>query len=143
MNNDFSYHDNTSVTFLTQPGAEVSAQHLAQTIATAADERKAADITLLDVSEVSYLTDCFVIATGFSRTQVRAIADAIETTVAETWGRQPRRVEGKAEASWVLLDYGDVIVHLFLPQEREFYHLEAFWGHAKRLPVQRALDRQP
>ena len=110
-----------------------SSQQLAWTIAQAADERKAADIALLRVEEVSYLCDYFIVATGFSKTQVRAISDAIAEKVTKEHQQQPLRVEGKADGSWILMDYGDVIVHVFLPQEREFYSLEAFWGHAEHL----------
>lgn len=112
---------------------EQESQHLAWTIAEAADDRKAADIVLLRVTEVSYLTDYFVIVTGFSKTQARAISDAIEEKVEQMFNRQPQRIAGKTEASWIIQDYGQVIVHVFLPQEREFYNLEAFWGHAERI----------
>ena len=111
------------------------AQHLVETIVLAAEDRKAADIVILKVTDVSYLADYFIIATGFSRIQVRAIAEAIEEKVALICHQSPLRTEGKAEGNWTLLDYGDVIVHLFLAQEREFYNLEAFWGHAERLPL--------
>jgi ribosome-associated protein len=110
-------------------------QRLVQAIAQAADDRKAADIVVLKVVGISYLTDYFVMATGFSRTQVRAISDAIEEKVAKEFQKNPLRVEGKAEGSWIVHDYGDVIVHIFLPQEREFYNLEAFWGHAERINI--------
>lgn len=109
---------------------------LALTIAQAADDRKAADIVLLRVEEVSYLTDYFVIGTGFSKTQVRAIAQSIEEKVVQQHQLKPLRVAGKSEGSWVLLDYGDVIAHIFLPEEREYYNLEAFWGHAEHLNFQ-------
>ena len=107
-------------------------QKLALTIAHAADDRKGADIVLLKLGTVSYLADYFVIVTGFSSAQVRAIAGAIEDTVETELGRLPLRTEGQSEGSWVLMDYGDVIVHIFMPKEREFYGLEAFWGHAER-----------
>jgi ribosome-associated protein len=108
---------------------------LTETIALAADDRKAADITVLRVTEVSYLADYFVLATGFSRIQVRAIADAIEKAVRETLDRSPLRSEGAAEGSWVVQDYGEVIVHIFQLEAREFYNLEAFWGHAQRVEI--------
>ena len=107
-------------------------QKLALTIAHAADDRKGADIVLLKLGTVSYIADYFVIVTGFSSAQVRAIAGAIEDTVETKLGRLPLRTEGQSEGSWVLMDYGDVIVHIFMPKEREFYGLEAFWGHAER-----------
>lgn len=106
---------------------------LAQTIAQAADDRKGGDIVLLKVSDVSYLSDYFVVVTGFSNVQVRAIANSIEDRVEEEWQRRPLRTEGQMEGSWVLMDYGDVIVHIFLPKEREFYSLESFWGHAEQV----------
>ena len=109
-------------------------QSLVWTIAEAADDRKAEDIVILDVGEISYLTDYFVIVTGFSKTQLRAISHAIEEKVAQAYQKSPTRIEGKTDASWIVQDYSDVIVHIFLPQEREFYNLEAFWGHAKRIP---------
>ena len=114
---------------------EALTQQLVEAIVLAAEDRKAADIVILKVSDVSYLADYFIIATGFSRIQVRAIAEAIEEKVALICHQSPLRTEGKAEGNWTLLDYGDVIVHLFLAQEREFYNLEAFWGHAERLPL--------
>lgn len=108
---------------------------LALTITEAADDRKGADIVLLKVADVSYLADYFIVVTGFSNVQVRAIARAIEEKVETEWQRKPLRTEGLTEGAWVLLDYGDVIVHIFLPREREFYNLEAFWGHAEQIPL--------
>ncbi|MGK7883469.1 MAG: ribosome silencing factor [Crocosphaera sp.] len=113
--------------------SDQSIQNLALTIAQAAEDRKGSDITILKVTEVSFLTDYFVIITGFSRTQVKAIADAIEEKVYQTHQQVPRQTEGKQDGNWILQDFGDVIVHIFLPEEREFYNLEAFWGHAERL----------
>lgn len=110
-----------------------AAKALAMTIAEAADDRKAGDITILQTGDVSYLADYFVIATGFSRVQVRAIANSISTMVADQLGRQPLRTEGMSEGRWVLQDYGEVIAHVFMPDDREFYDLEAFWGHAERV----------
>ena len=108
-------------------------KHLAITIAGAGEDRKAGDIILLDVAEVSYLADYFVMMTGYSRVQVRAIAQAIDDKVQQELQRSPIRTEGKSEGTWVLQDYGDVLVHIMMPTEREFYNLEAFWGHAERI----------
>ncbi len=112
---------------------QLETKELAIAVAIAAEDRKAADIVILQVAEVSYLADYFVIATGFSQTQVRAIADSIEDKISKEFDRQPLRVEGKATGSWILQDYGDVIVHVMLETEREFYNLEAFWGHAEQI----------
>ena len=119
-----------------QTKPEISSETLARKIAEAADERKAEDIVLLNVAELSYLADYFVIVTGFSKAQLKAISDSIEKKIAEDVQVYPLRTSGKVEASWIIHDYGDVIVHIFLPQEREFYNLEAFWGHARRSEFQ-------
>ena len=111
---------------------EADTKELALKIADAASEKKAADIVLLNVSDVSYLADYFVIITGFSRTQLNAIAESIENCLESEYNLQPIRVSGKREGGWIVQDYGDVIVHTFLPEEREYYNLEAFWGHAER-----------
>nr|WP_318730747.1 ribosome silencing factor [Roseofilum sp. Guam] len=104
---------------------------MARTIAEAADDRKGGDILILKVDEVSYLADFFILVTGFSTVQVRAIARAIEDSVEENFQHFPLRTEGKAEGSWILQDFGEVIVHIFLPEERQFYNLDAFWSHAE------------
>jgi ribosome-associated protein len=114
-----------------------STLQLAQIIARAGDERKGEDIIVLNVGEVSPLADYFVIITGFSKVQVRAIARSIEEKVEQELNLLPRRTEGQAEGTWLLQDYGDVIVHILMPREREFYNLEAFWGHAKRVEILR------
>ena len=110
----------------------LTSEQLAWKIAEAADDKKAGDIVLLQVKEVSYLADYFVIATGFSTTQLRAICESIEKQIIEQYGKYPIRVEGKNQGNWVVIDYGEVIAHIFLPEEREYYNLEAFWGHAER-----------
>jgi ribosome-associated protein len=114
---------------------EEASGELAATIAEAASDRKAGEILLLKVAEVSYLADYFVMMTGYSKVQVRAIAQAIEGKVETELQRRPIRTEGKLEGSWVLQDYGDVIVHIMMPKEREFYNLEAFWIHAERISL--------
>ncbi len=109
---------------------------LAYAIAAAADERKAGNITILQVGDVSYLADYFVVATGFSAVQVRAITRSIETALETDHNRRPLRVEGQGEGSWIVMDYGEVIAHIFLPEARDFYDLEAFWGHAQQIVYQ-------
>jgi ribosome-associated protein len=110
-----------------------AAKALALAVAEAADDRKAGNITILQTGDISYLADYFVIVTGFSNVQVRAIANSIEGAVQAQFDRLPLRTEGAREGRWVLQDYGDVIVHIFMPDDREFYDLEAFWGHAERI----------
>jgi ribosome-associated protein len=108
---------------------------LAIAIARAAEDRKGGDILILNVIEVSYLADYFVLITGFSRAQVRAISNRVQAEAETVCQRIPRHVEGLSDSTWILQDYGNVIVHIMLPQEREFYNLEAFWGHAEQIPL--------
>lgn len=116
-----------------RPPVDEAAKALALAIAEAADDRKAGNITILQTGDVSYLADYFVILTGFSSVQVRAIANSIEGAVEDEFERLPLRTEGMSEGRWVLQDYGEVIVHIFMPDDRDFYDLEAFWGHAERI----------
>jgi ribosome-associated protein len=129
--------DYTKANFVTEKGtvSPDPTRDFALTIARAAEDRKGGNILMLKVAEVSYLADYFVIVTGFSKVQVRAIALAIQEKVEQEWQRLPLRMEGQAEGSWVVQDYGEVIVHILMPKQREFYNLEAFWGHAERISL--------
>ncbi len=118
----------------TSPPSHDDSLQVALTAAQAADERKGGNIRILKVTDVSYLADYFVIATGFSAVQVRAIARNVEDAIATNHQRQILRTEGQLDGTWVLQDYGDVIIHIFMPDEREYYGLEAFWGHAEEIP---------
>ena len=100
--------------------------------AEACDNRKARDIQLIRVEDVSSLADWIVIAEGLSDVQVRAIAKAVEEILEDRANRIPLRREGINEAKWALIDYGEVIVHLFQPNERAYYSLEAFWSHGEK-----------
>jgi len=95
-----------------------------------AADRKALDIVRLDLREILGYTDYFVICTGRSDRQVKAIHDAIHLGMKSQHGLLPRKVEGISQASWVLMDYLDVIVHVFTPETREYYRLEQLWGEA-------------
>lgn len=108
---------------------------MALTAVYAAEERKGSNILLLNVAEVSSLADYFLLVTGFSSTQVRAIARAIEDKMIEAWQISPKRVEGLQMGSWVLMDFADIIVHIMMEDERGFYNLEAFWGEAHRVDL--------
>ena len=109
-------------------------EHLARLAAEACDDRKAVDIRLIRVDEVSSLADWFVICSGLSDVQVRAIARSVEDKLEATTGRLPLRREGHNEGRWVLLDYGELIVHVLIPSERAYYDLESFWGHGEQVP---------
>jgi ribosome-associated protein len=106
---------------------------LARVAADAIFEKKGTDIVLLDVEKAFFLSDVFVIATGSSRTNVQALADHVEERIKETHNVKPLRVEGRTEGEWVLVDYGDIIVHLFQSAAREYYSLERLWGDAERI----------
>ena len=108
-------------------------RQLALLAAEACDDRKAVDIRLIRVDEVSSLADWFVICSGLSDVQVRAIARSVEDKIEAETGRLPLRREGQSEGRWVLLDYGEVIVHVLLPEERSYYDLESFWGHGEQV----------
>lgn len=105
--------------------------------AEAALDKNADDVIILDVAPVLVITDYFVIATGASDTQVKAIADEMEARV-EGAGLQVRGREGEQERRWVLLDFGDLVVHVFQPEMREFYRLEKLYGDVERVPVPNA-----
>lgn len=109
---------------------------LARSAADALFAKNGADIVLLDVEEAFFLSDVFVIATGSSRTNVQALADHVEEKLGESFGVKPLRVEGRAEGEWCLVDYGDIIVHIFQGAAREYYSLERLWGDAGRIAWQ-------
>jgi ribosome-associated protein len=102
--------------------------------AQAAQDKKAIDLTVLDLRELSSFTDFFVICTAQNARQVKAIADAVESALLKA-GTRPAHVEGYDRAEWVLLDYFDFIVHVFTPATREFYALDRLWGSAERIAV--------
>jgi ribosome-associated protein len=95
-----------------------------------AADRKALDIVQLDLRGIIGYTDYFVICTGRTDRQVKAIHDAIHQGMKDEHGVLPRRVEGVSQARWILMDYLDVIVHVFTPETREYYRLEQLWGEA-------------
>ncbi len=112
--------------------AEVESYRTARQIADILDDKKAEHITLLDVSELIQITEVFVIATGNSRRQVLTLADELSIRMKEE-GRRPLRTEGEEDALWMLIDFGDVVVHLFQMEPRRHYDLERLWGDAPRL----------
>jgi len=108
----------------------LSGEELARLVAEYADDKKARDIVELDLREVLGYTDYFVICSGASERQVKAIHDGIHLGMKDAHGLLPRRVEGLGESRWVLMDYLDVVVHVFTPETRAFYRLEQLWGEA-------------
>lgn len=100
----------------------------------AAEDKKAVDMIVLDLRKAAGFTDYFVICSGTNPRQIRAIADATTEALAED-GAKPAHIEGYERSEWILLDYFDFIVHIFMPATREFYGLEKLWGDAERIEV--------
>ena len=103
-------------------------EQLAETIAALAVDKKAADVIELDVRDVLGYTDFFLVCSGNTARQTKAIHDGIHQGLKDDHGILPRRVEGLREARWILMDYLDVVVHIFTPDARDFYRLEQLWG---------------
>jgi ribosome-associated protein len=109
---------------------------LAHAIIDLLSDRQASDIVLLEITQVSSLADYFVIATATSTRQLNGLIQALDEDLHLDEARpRPRRIEGTADSGWVLIDYGDVVVHLFAPEERAFYDLEGLWSRS--VPVVR------
>lgn len=108
----------------------VSNDQLAHQAAEAATDKKAKDVVILDIHELTPMADFFVICSAQSGTQVEAVTRAVKDKLGEL-GVPCRGIEGLTESRWVLLDFGDVVVHVFRQEERDFYHLERLWGDAK------------
>jgi ribosome-associated protein len=110
-------------------------EEIALAITEFASDRKALDIVQLDLRGIISYTDYFVICTGRSDRQAKAIHDGIHFGMKEEHGLLPSRVEGVTQAQWILMDYGDVVVHVFTPEMREYYRLEQLWGEAPALEL--------
>ncbi len=109
-------------------------REIALQIAEAAEERRGQDLTILDMRGLMTICDYFVICSGRSRLHVDAIAEEIDEQMSKL-GVEPRHIEGIPDSSWVILDYLDVVVHVFEPEARGFYNLEGLWHDAARIEV--------
>ncbi len=109
---------------------ELDSKKLACVIARTLDDKLGKDITILNISNVSSLADYFVIVTGDSTPQVKALMNNTKDRIKELFSRSPLRVENDAKNRWNLLDYGDVVVHILHKEERETYAIEKFWSNA-------------
>ncbi|PYM23577.1 MAG: ribosome silencing factor [Candidatus Rokuibacteriota bacterium] len=116
-----------------------SAERKVRRAARAALDKTAIDLTVLDVQRVSSVTDYFLVCSGRSAPHVKTIAEAIREEL-KTEGVRPLHAEGQPESGWVLLDYGDVLMHVFLEDTRAYYALERLWGDAPLLSVSTAED---
>ncbi len=103
-------------------------------IAQCIDDKKGKKIQVLQVGELTSVADYFVIASATSSTQVKAIADEVEEKL-KLQGEEPMHIEGFHSATWVLLDYADVVVHVFMEETREFYGIERLWADAKEIKI--------
>ena len=108
--------------------AQLNPEQLAGTIAALAGDKKASDVVEIDVRAALGYTDFFLVCSGNTDRQAKAIHDGIHQGLKDRHGLIPRRVEGLGESQWVLMDYLDVVVHVFTPDTRDFYRLESLWG---------------
>ena len=104
----------------------------------ALDDKKAMDVKVIDIHEVSVLADYFVIASGSNQNQVQAMVDNVEEMLTKA-GYEPKQIEGTRNSSWILMDYGDLIIHVFDEENRLFYDLERIWRDGKTLDMEEFL----
>jgi ribosome-associated protein len=114
---------------------------VARLAASYAADKKAMDVACVDLRGAAAYTDFFVICSGGTDRQSKAIHDAIHEGLKKDHGILPRRVEGVSESRWILMDYWDVVIHIFVPDVRDFYRLEQLWGDLPRLELE--LDEEP
>jgi ribosome-associated protein len=113
-------------------GLNMEPKELAKSVSDILSNKKAADLRLLEVTDLTTLADYFIIATGTSTTHLKTLAEEVEY-VLKKQGILPNRVEGRQGGEWVLIDYGAVVVHLLLGDAREFYSIERLWSDAKNV----------
>ncbi len=99
-----------------------------------AEDNRGTDVVVLDMRELTSIFDYFVLATGTSRRQLHAMSEEIDHALEDRMHDRRLGIEGYEESRWILLDYGDVVVHLFEPETRSYYAIEELWGQAKRVP---------
>jgi len=133
MNTKTSSLDDMSHDVDTDENMGFDARDLVKVAFEAALEKKAVDIMALEMKDLLVVTDYFVLATGNNDLQIKAIANEVEKDLLEKCGKKPAHREGLQEAKWVLLDYTDIVVHLFQPDFRDEYRLEDLWSQAKKL----------
>lgn len=110
-------------------------KEMAKKLAEALDGKMAQDIKILEISDLTVLADFFIVATGTSTTHLKTLNDTCEYTM-EQLGERPHHIEGHMAGNWILMDYGAVVVHLFLQDTRAFYSMERLWADAKQWNVE-------
>ena len=108
--------------------------------AKALDEKKGKEISAIEITDLTTIADYFVIASGTSNTQINALCGAVEKALHEQAGEDPLRREGYRDGTWVLLDYGCLVVHVFTEETRQFYDLERLWSDAKKIDLDTILN---
>ena len=109
-------------------------KEMARLACKALEDKKAVDIKVIDIEKVSILADYFIIASGTNRNQVQAMADNAEEVLGHA-GYEPRQIEGYQNANWILMDYGDLVIHIFDEENRLFYDLERIWRDGQSLSI--------
>lgn len=112
----------------------MTSRELAKIAVAGLEDKKADDIRIIDISEVSVMADYFIIASGTNRNQVQAMADNVEEKLHDA-GIHPRQIEGYHTANWILMDFNDIIVHIFNEEDRLFYNLEKIWLDGKLIDI--------
>jgi ribosome-associated protein len=122
---------------MTQTSAKkVTGEQIVRRVADLLDDKKGVEIRALDVRGLANFADWFVFCSGRSDRQTKALHDAVREGMKDDPGLLPVHTEGERERRWILLDYGDVIVHIMIPEVRDYYHLEELWGDAPELPLE-------
>jgi len=117
---------------MSETGTQNTSETMAKLAIAALENKKAEDIRIIDISEISSLGDYFILASGLNRVQLQTMSDEVERVLAAQ-GHLPRQIEGYDKAHWVLLDYNDIIIHLFDNENRLFYNLERIWRDGKEI----------
>lgn len=121
---------------------EITQKDALKTIIKALDQKRGEDIKAVYIRDLTIIADYFVIAAGSSTTQTKALADAVEFELKQQHGMEPTRVEGYSAANWIILDYSDIVVHVFYKETREFYNLEKLWQDGEFIDIDEYLTKE-
>lgn len=121
--------------------AQLSGKEIVELVVQALDSKKGKNIKALETGELTTLAEYFVICTGTSNTQIKALSDAVEKALTEA-GEEPHHIEGHRDGTWVLMDYSVAVVHIFTEEAREFYDLERLWKDAKGVDISGLLGKE-